>query len=353
VYLTNLDRILWFRDTKPPCAANDALATVGPLLHPHSMTEKLLRIGSRASRLALWQAEHVAQRLQAIDDGISVEIVTIKTTGDINLDSPLSKIEGKGFFTKEIEKALLEERVDLAVHSLKDLETSMPRGLTIAAVLEREDPRDVLIGREGVKLDDLPSRSVVGTSSLRRKAWLSHLRPDLQTSDLRGNVPTRLQKYRDGDFDCLILAAAGVKRLGFEQHIAEYLPPDRFSPAVSQGALAVQVREGHTTTLDSVAPLDHAETRAATFAERAMLHRLEGGCQVPVGALGTVRSGTLTLTGAVCSLDGSSLVKGERSGAVSQCEKIGESLAETLLADGAGTILEQIREQVGKKQEHD
>ncbi len=274
-----------------------------------------------------------------------MRLVKITTTGDKVLDSPLSRVAGKGFFTKEIEQALLDEDVDVAVHSLKDLETTIPPGLTVAAILAREDPRDVLIGPKGACVEDLAPGAVVGTSSLRRRAMLTNWRTDLKIRDLRGNVPTRIRKYLDGDYDALILAAAGVKRLGLEDHIAEHLPPDRMFPAVSQGALAVQTRDGDDETLELLAPLDHEKTRLATLAERALLRRLEGGCQVPVGALGRVDSDSVTLSAAVCSLDGYEMVKGSETGAAQRCEEIGSSLAETLLAEGAAAILKGIREQ--------
>lgn len=304
-----------------------------------------LRIGTRSSQLALWQAEHVAAKIRALGGSPPVRIVKITTTGDQVVNSPLSRIPGKGFFTKEIEQALLEDQVDVAVHSLKDLETTMPPGLTVAAVLTREDPRDVLIGAEGVGVEDLKTGAVVGTSSLRRRAMLANWRPDLNIRDVRGNVPTRIRKYLDGDYDALILAAAGVKRLGLEDHIAEHLPPDRMYPAVSQGALAVQARDDDDENLRLLASMEHEETRQATLAERALLRRLEGGCQVPVGALGRVESNHLTLSAAVCSLDGHKMVKGTETGPTQRCEEIGKSLAETLLAEGGATILKGIREQ--------
>lgn len=305
----------------------------------------LVRIGTRASKLALWQAEHVAGLIGYLPNAPSVEIVTIRTMGDQIQDEPLSKVEGKGFFTKEIERALLDGSVDIAVHSLKDLETKLPDSLILPAILEREDPRDVLIARRGMRVDDLPAGTTVGTSSLRRKALLVNWRPDLQVRDLRGNVPTRIQKYVDGEYDALILAAAGVKRLGLEKHIAEYLPPERMYPAVSQGAVAVQIRNGDEATSRWIKPLDHRDTRLATMAERALLRTLEGGCQVPVGALATTNEGEMTLSAAICSLDGSKVVNGAKSGPEARAEEIGRTLAETLLEMGGAAILQCIREQ--------
>ena len=300
-------------------------------------------IGTRASKLAMWQAEYVASRIADLPGAPPVELVKIKTTGDQILDLPLSRLVGKGFFTKEIERALLDKKVDLAVHSLKDLETRVPAGLTLAAILERADPRDVLIGPSGMTLEKLPAGASVGTSSLRRRALLARLRPDVEIRDLRGNVPTRVQKYLDGDYDALILAAAGVKRLGLEKHIAEYLVPDRFYPAVSQGAVAVQIRDTDEKTRQRVERLDHTDTRLATQAERAFLRRIEGGCQVPVGALATVSGSTLLISGAVCSLDGGVIVEGSQGGAAEECEEIGRALAEDLLNRGGRDILDGIR----------
>ena len=303
-----------------------------------------LWIGTRASKLALWQAEHVARLIRELPRAPVVQLKTITTEGDRVLDTPLSKVDGKGFFTKESEKALLDGTVDLAVHSLKYLETRIPPGLVLAAILERGDPQDVLIGPEGTTVDNLPAGATIGTSSLRRRALLAHWRSDLRVRDLRGNVPTRIRKYLDGEYDALVLAAAGVKRLGLEEYIAEYLSPDRMYPAVSQGAVAVQARDGDEATLEWLTPLDHGDTRFATNAERALLRRLEGGCQVPVGGLATITSGTLTLSATICSLDGSKSVKGSESGSVERCEEIGQTLAETLLARGGASILQGIRE---------
>ena len=293
----------------------------------------------------MWQAEHVASLIRDLPGAPTVQLKTITTEGDRVLDTPLSQVDGKGFFTKEIEKALLNDTVDLAVHSLKDLETRLPPGLILAAILEREDPRDVLIGPHGMTVDVLPSGATVGTSSLRRKALLARWRSDLNIKDLRGNVPTRIRKYLDGEYDALVLAAAGVKRLGLDDYIAEYMPTDRMCPAVSQGAVAVQVRDGDEATREWIEPLDHRDTRFATRAERALLWRLEGGCQVPVGGLATIVANTLTLSGTICSLDGSVSLEGSESGSVERCEEIGWRLAETLLAGGGAGILQAIREQ--------
>jgi len=306
-------------------------------------SQQTLRIGTRGSALALWQARHVAAAIAELPGAPATEIVEIHTQGDHVLDVPLSQVEGKAFFTKEIEEALAAGAVDLAVHSLKDLPTALPPGLALGAVLEREDPRDVLLTRDGTRFEDLPPGAVVGTSSLRRRALLARWRPDVDLAELRGNVPTRLRKLDEGHYDAVVLAAAGVKRLGLEERISEYLPLDRVPPAVAQGAVAIEVRDGDERVLATVRRLDHAATRAVTTAERALLNRLEGGCQVPVGALATLAGDELTLKAVICALDGSRSVTGRRSGAVAEAVAIGRGLAEDLLADGGEAILAAIR----------
>ena len=280
-----------------------------------------------------------------------IEEVIIQTEGDLITDIPLSQVEGKAFFTKEIEEALLAGEVDLAVHSLKDLATEMPPGLIIGAVLEREDPRDVLISADGSDLDQLPSGAGIGTSSLRRRAMIARWRSDLELKELRGNVPTRIRKLEEGEYDAIILAAAGVKRLGMEDHISAYLPLERFLPAVSQGAMAVQIREVDENTLNWVSHLDHQATRMATDAERALLKRLEGGCQVPVGALATVENNTLDLAATVCSLDGQNAVDWGCTGPVQHAQQLGTELAEEMIADGAEEILDEIRRMTDRDQQ--
>ncbi|MCH8146351.1 MAG: hydroxymethylbilane synthase, partial [Gemmatimonadetes bacterium] len=307
-----------------------------------------LRIGTRRSDLARWQANHVVAGIGGLAGAPSVEVLYIKTEGDRITDVPLYTIPGKSFFTKEIEQALLDEQVDVAVHSLKDVATELPRGLVIGAVMEREDPRDVLLSHGGIPLEDLAPGARIGTSSLRRKALLRRWRPDLDLVDLRGNVPTRIRKLSEGRFDAIVLAAAGVKRLGFESRITAYLPLERVLPAVAQGAVALQVREDDEYVLSWVRQLDDADTRQATAAERALLGRLEGGCQVPVGALATVSNGVLTLQAVVASLDGTRSVEGTREGPSDQAEQIGGSLAEELLGRGAGVILDEIRATTGE-----
>ncbi len=312
-----------------------------------------VRIGTRRSDLARWQANHVAEKLRRLE-GVpapvpapSVEIVYIKTEGDRVTDVPLHLVGGKSFFTKEIEQALLDHRIDVAVHSLKDVATELPAGLDLGAVLEREDPRDVLLSRSGDGLESLPEGARVGTSSLRRRALVARWRPDLELVDLRGNVPTRIRKLTDGEYDAIVLAAAGVKRLGLESNITSFLPLDRVLPAVAQGAVAVQTRQGDEGVLSWIRQLDDADTRHATTSERSLLSRLEGGCQVPVGALARVEGEELTLRAVIASLDGSRAVEGAQSGPVQQSESIGRVLADKLLAEGGDSILDEIRAAMG------
>ena len=302
-----------------------------------------LRIGTRGSDLALWQARHVARRLAELPGAPAAEIVEIKTEGDRVLDQPLSQIEGKAFFTKEIEEALASGAVDLAVHSLKDLPTELPPGLALGAVLEREDPHDVLLAREGGTFESLPAGARIGTSSLRRRALLARWRPDVALVDLRGNVPTRVRRLEEGRYDAIVLAAAGVRRLGLESHVSQSLPFERVLPAVAQGAVAVEIRAGDTDTAAWVSRLEHSVTRLETMAERALLERLEGGCQVPVGALARVTGGQLELIAVVCSLDGRRAVEGRRQGPRDRAVELGTQLAGELVASGAGEILAAVR----------
>jgi len=304
----------------------------------------VLRIGTRGSDLALWQARHVASRIGTLPQAPRIELEIIHTEGDRIQDVQLSRVEGKAFFTKEIEQALLEGTIDLAVHSLKDVATLLPEGLAIGAVLEREDPRDALLAPGEVSsLDALPPGARVGTSSLRRRALLARWRSDLDVGELRGNVPTRIERLEAGAYDAIVLAAAGVKRLGLGAKIRALLPFDRFLPAVAQGAMGVEVRASDEDTTRWVRQLDHGPTRLATDAERALLRRLEGGCQIPVGAHAAVRGETLTLRAIVCSVDGREAVEAERGGGAEDARAVGFGLAEDLLARGAGRILASIR----------
>jgi hydroxymethylbilane synthase len=296
----------------------------------------MLVIGSRGSQLALWQANWIAARLAERGEETRIEI--IKTTGDKITDVPLAKVGTKGLFTKEIEEALLDGRIDLAVHSLKDLPTEIPAGLTIAAIPEREDPRDALVG---VTLKNLTAGAKVGTSSLRRAAQLRVIRKDLRIESVRGNLDTRVRKLDEGQYEAIVLASAGLTRLGWAHRIAEILSPEVMCPAVGQGALAVETRVDGPAR-DVCAGLDHAMTRAAVTAERAVLASLGGGCQVPIGAHAQVSGGMVQLTGVVISPDGEHAVRKSDQGAVAEAENVGRRVGAALLAEGAREILEQV-----------
>ncbi len=293
----------------------------------------MLVIASRGSQLALWQARWVQAQLAALGQECRIDI--IKTTGDKITDVPLAKVGTKGLFTKEIEEALLDGRADLAVHSLKDLPTELPEGLVLAAVPEREDPRDAVVGR---KLAELAIGAKVGTSSLRRSAQLRKLRPDLVVESVRGNLDTRLRKLDEGRYDAILLAAAGLRRLGWGDRIAEILHPSVMCPAVGQGALAIETRAGASPAT----ALDHAATHAAVTAERGVLGALGGGCQVPIGAHATVVDGRLNLLGVVASPDGTELISAEAAGDAKDAESIGRKLGAELLERGARAILEAV-----------
>jgi hydroxymethylbilane synthase len=308
-----------------------------------SMTEqRRLRIGTRGSALALWQAEWVKSQLLGGQQELIVELVVIKTTGDKILDVPLAMVGGKGLFVKEIEEALLDGRADLAVHSVKDMPAELPEGLHLAAIPLREDPRDALISKNGAGLDKLPHGARVGTSSLRRAAQLLHLRPDLRIETLRGNVDTRLRKLESEGLDAIVLAAAGLKRMELSQVISEYLEPERILPAVGQGALGIETRIADVSTNEIVESLIHQQTVTTVRAERAFLKRLEGGCQVPIGAYATMEGETLILTGMVADLKGVRLIRKEMRGDARQPEVVGESLAEVVLEAGGREILAEI-----------
>ncbi len=310
------------------------------------MTTDLLRIGSRGSELALWQARWVQRVLSEKFNSLHVEITIIKTKGDKILDSPLSKIGDKGLFTREIENALLKNEIDLAVHSLKDLPTELPSGLTIGAICEREDVRDVFIPHPNNsirKLLDQPTGSKVATGSLRRKSQLLNLRPDLQIIDIRGNLNTRLKKLEESDWAGMLLARAGVVRLGWTHLIGDTLDTTTMLPAVGQGALGIEIRQGDGRVAKCISSLHHLSTAHATVAERALLHRLEGGCQVPIGTFGRIESNILMLDAVVSSIDGRKVVRGKIHGSPSEAEALGKKLADQLLAAGAKEILRQIR----------
>ncbi len=284
-------------------------------------------------------------RLEAAHPGLAVEIRILHTTGDRITDVPLARIGDKGLFTKEIDRAVLSGDVDAAVHSLKDVPTRLPDGIDLGATLDRDDPRDVYLPGPGraTTLDALPAGATIGTSSLRRRAQLLHHRPDLAVEDLRGNLDTRIARLREGRYDAVILARAGVRRLGLEDAVGQVLDAPGWLPAVGQGALGVAIREDDASTRSLLAPLHHAATAAATAAERAFLRGLEGGCQIPIGALATLDGGRLRLHGLVAALDGRTLLRGEADGAADHAERTGRELARRLLDRGAGDILAAIR----------
>lgn len=299
-------------------------------------------IGTRGSRLALWQAEWIQSILKDRHPTMGIALKRIKTSGDKITDVPLAKVGGKGLFVKEIEEALLRREIDLAVHSMKDVPTVIPEGLHLAAVTVRENPRDALISRNGHRLKDLPSASRVGTSSLRRMAHLYHARPDLSVLSLRGNLDTRLRKLKSGEMDAIVVAAAGLQRMGWEEEATEYLDPEVSLPAIGQGALGIECRIDDPEINPMLAPLDHADTRSAVTAERALLRLLEGGCQVPIAAYATVLDGRILLKGLISSLDGKDRVQGEEEGRQAEAQAVGERLAQRLYDGGGRAILEAI-----------
>lgn len=301
-----------------------------------------LKIGTRGSQLALEQAKKVADALSERFPEVNLSLVRIKTTGDKILDVPLSRIGGKGLFVKEIEEALLEGLIDLAVHSAKDVPIEIPPGLALEAFPPREDPRDVLVTQDGRTFWELPFQAKVGTSSLRRRAQLLYNRPDLEIVPLRGNVDTRLRKLKSESLDAIVVAAAGIRRLGLEDHITEYLPEDILLPAIGQGALGIEIRANDPFVRDVVRALDHPETHQAVAAERAFLRRLGGGCQVPLAAHGKVSDGRLSITGIVVSPDGKEMVRDSLEGDVAQAERLGISLAHRILALGGDRILREV-----------
>jgi len=300
-------------------------------------------IGSRGSELALWQANFIKREIEKKNKNVSVEINIIKTKGDKILDVALSKIGDKSLFTKELEVELLAKRIDLAVHSLKDLQTQIPAGLKLAAVTKRHDVEDVLIARKkGMTIQTLPEFGVVATGSLRRKSQLLHLRPDLTIFDLRGNVPSRIQKFLESEWDAIILARAGVERLNLKKHISSFIPKDEILPAVGQGALGIEIHQDNKIVEEILQSVHHDETYKAVIAERALLRTLEGGCQVPIGAFAEVKSSGLYLDAVVGSLDGSITYRKKLRGSKTEPEKLGKTLARDLLKAGAKEILEEV-----------
>ncbi len=295
----------------------------------------MLRIGTRKSKLALWQANFVKERLE--ERGYRVELQLITTTGDKILDSPLAKIGGKGLFVKEIEEALLRKEIDLAVHSLKDVPMVLPEGLTLGAITERENPFDVLLSKENKRLEDLPEGAVVGTSSLRRQVQIKRRRPDLRVEILRGNVDTRIRKMEEGRYDAIVLAYAGVKRMGLEGRISQVL--EDFIPAVGQGSLAIEIREEDERVREIVSFLDHRESRLRAECERAFLRELQGGCQVPIGAYAWIEGDTLKLKAFISDLKGERFIEGYEEGKKEEAQEIGRRLAKRLLEKGGREIL--------------
>lgn len=302
-----------------------------------------LRIATRASPLALWQARHVAERLRAVHPGLAVELLPLRSRGDQLQQTPLTKLGGKGLFVKELETALLEKRADLAVHSMKDVPMEFPAGLELGAICEREDPRDALLSHHFSGLDALPPGSVVGTSSLRRECQLRALRPDLEVRFLRGNVNTRLQQLDRHRYDAIILAVAGLQRLGLAQRITECLPPETSLPAAGQGALGIELRSGDEYSAALIAPLNHEPSNVCVSAERALVRRLQGSCQVPIASFAEFdrqrRPREIHLRGLVGRADGSELCRAQGRARRQRAEELGVEVADALLAQGAGEIL--------------
>jgi hydroxymethylbilane synthase len=301
-----------------------------------------LLLGTRGSPLAVWQAEWVKQRLLEIHHGIEIDLIKISTKGDRILDSTLAKIGGKGLFVKEIEEALISHKIDLAVHSVKDMTSEFPPGLILTAICEREDPRDALICRQAESAADLPEQARIGTSSLRRKSQILHRWPKSQIVELRGNVGTRLKKLETEKLDAVVMAAAALVRMGWTKRVTHYFSPRELLPAAGQGALGIETRADDQETRELLDPLDHEESRIAVMAERAFLELLEGGCQVPMAAYARVESGIINIEGLIASLDGKEVIRDKMSGPARDPEKLGRNLAETLLEQGGDKILREV-----------
>ena len=306
------------------------------------MADSKLRIATRKSPLALWQANHVRDALMARNPGLDVELFTMSTQGDKILDTPLAKVGGKGLFVKELELGILEGRADLAVHSMKDVPVEFPQGLGLAAILEREDPRDALISNTISSIEALPQGARVGTSSLRRQCQLRARRADLEVLDLRGNVNTRLAKLDNGDYDAILLAAAGVKRMGWEDRITELLPPEQFLPAIGQGAIGIEIRVADDRVNRIVEALNDEQAATRIRAERALNARLQGGCQVPIAGYSEISHGVMVLRALVGRPDGTELVQGVISGKPEDAEELGQVLADDLMSRGAKQILADV-----------
>ncbi|MFM5034877.1 MULTISPECIES: hydroxymethylbilane synthase [Aeromonas] len=306
------------------------------------MAARTLRIATRKSPLALWQANFVKDRLEALYPDLRVELVPMSTQGDKILDTPLAKVGGKGLFVKELETAMLEGRADIAVHSMKDVPVEFPEGLGLHTICEREDPRDAFVSNRFKQIDELPQGAVVGTSSLRRQCQLRAARPDLVIRDLRGNVNTRLAKLDAGEYDAIILAAAGLKRLEMAHRITAFIEPEQSLPANGQGAVGIECRLDDVELHALLAPLEHTETRIRVLTERAMNRALQGGCQVPIGAYALVQGDEIWLRGLVGSPDGTQVIRDEIRGPLTDGEALGHTLAQRLLADGADGILAEV-----------
>jgi len=306
------------------------------------MTDKPIRIATRKSPLAMWQAEFVKDALEQAHPGLIVELVPMVTKGDIILDTPLAKVGGKGLFVKELEVAMLEDRADIAVHSMKDVPVEFPEGLGLVTICEREDPRDAFVSNTFNTIDELPAGAVVGTSSLRRQCQLRAQRPDLVVKDLRGNVNTRLRKLDDGKYDAIILACAGLKRLKMDDRIRDAIAPETSLPAVGQGAVGIECRLDDARVRKLLDTLNHRETATRVLCERAMNNRLQGGCQVPIGSYSELQGDKIWLRALVGEPDGSKIVRGEISGPVTDAEALGTQLAEQLLDEGAKDILDKL-----------
>ncbi|QDF68363.1 hydroxymethylbilane synthase [Shewanella sp. SNU WT4] len=306
------------------------------------MSQQLIRIATRKSPLAMWQAEFVKAELERIHPGLQVELLPMSTKGDIILDTPLAKVGGKGLFVKELEVAMLENQADIAVHSMKDVPVDFPEGLGLEVICEREDPRDAFVSNHYQTIEELPQGAIVGTSSLRRQCQLRARRPDLVIKDLRGNVGTRLGKLDNGEYDAIILAAAGLIRLELHSRIASFISAEDSLPANGQGAVGIECRTDDVRVKALLAPLEHIETRYRVLAERAMNTRLEGGCQVPIGAFAVIDGDSMHLRGLVGSPDGSQIITAEITGHKQDAVQMGVDLANDLLAKGAKTILDAV-----------
>lgn len=306
-----------------------------------------LRIGTRGSQLALYQANWVKEKLVETHPDLNVMLIKIKTTGDKIQDAPLAKIGGKGLFVKEIEEALIHRRIDLAVHSIKDVPTEFPEGLHLSAITKREDPRDVFVSRDGKILRDLPQKAKIGTSSLRRQAQLLHFRNDLELLPLRGNLGTRLKKLKTMNIDGIVLALAGMKRLGLEERVTEIIPTEISLPAIGQGALGIETRQDDREVEGRIQFLNHKDSWIAVSAERAFLKKLEGGCQVPIAAYAQIFGTSLQVEGLVGTIDGNRLIRHHIAGPIEEAESLGIKLAEILLEKGAKEILDEVYQRSG------